>query len=88
MLYAVTYDLNKPGKDYSSLWSALRQYEHTRDVALDSVWFISTPATAAQVYEHLRHFLDQSDRIYIFQLTRNHEGWMEQSVWDWINARL
>ncbi len=89
MVYLVTYDLNKPGKDYSTLYAAIRRYDFIRDNGLDSVWFVSTSWTAAQIYEHLRLYLDVGDRILITQMTSGtHQGWMHKDIWNWINARL
>jgi len=89
MVYLITYDLNKEDKDYNSLYLALRQYDHTRDSELDSVWFISTALSPNQIYEHLRHQLDVNDRIIVSQMfVGAHQGWMNNDVWAWINARL
>lgn len=89
MVYLVTYDLNKLGKDYTSLYRALMRYEYTRDPGLDSVWFVSTTWTASQIYEHLRHHLDLNDRLFITQINRGtHQGWLNKNIWNWINARL
>lgn len=89
MVYLVTYDLNKPGKDYSNLYAALRQYQYIRDNNLDSVWFVSTSWTVSEIYEHLRHHMDTSDRIVITQMrTGEHQGWMHKDIWAWINARV
>lgn len=86
MVYLITYDLNKPGKDYTSLYLALRQYQFIRDVGLDSVWFVSTSWTAGQIYEHLRLHLDISDRLFIAQIRRGeYYGWMNKDIWVWID---
>ena len=89
MVYLITYDLNKIGKDYNSLYTALRQYDYIRDKGLDSVWFVSTTWTAVQIYEHLRSHFDINDRIIITQMTLGtHQGWIHKDVWTWINTRL
>lgn len=83
------YQLNRPGKDYTNLYGALRQYDYIRDNSLNSVWFISTMWTAAQVYDHLRHYLDITDRIVITQLrTGEHQGWANRDIWTWVNSRI
>jgi hypothetical protein len=89
MVYLIKYELNKPGKDYSSLYNALRQYQYIRDDSLHSAWFVSTTWTAAQIYEHVRLHFDVNDRIFITMLHRgeNH-GWLNKDVWTWINARI
>lgn len=89
MVYLVTYDLNKPGKVYTSLYSALGQYQSIRDPGLDSVWFVSTSWTAQQIYNHLCKHIDVNDRIFITQIrSGENSGWMHKGVWAWINARL
>jgi len=89
MVYLITYDLNKPGKDYTTLYGALRKYNYIRDNGLDSVWFVSTSWTASQIYEHLRHHLDASDKLFITQLNRgSYFGWLHKDIWAWIGARL
>lgn len=89
MVYLITYDLNKPGKDYTSLYSALKQYVYIRDNGLDSVWFVSTTWRAVDIYNHLRIHLDDTDRIFITQIRRgeNH-GWMDLTIWNWINEKV
>ena len=89
MVYLITYDLNKPGKDYNGLYFALKQYDYIRDVGLDSVWFVSTTWTAGQIYDHLRVHLDVNDRVIITQVFVGcHQGWMHRDIWSWINARI
>lgn len=89
MVYLVTYDLNKVGKNYNNLYLALKQYNFIRDPGLDSVWFVYTSWTAAQIYEHLRHHLDVNDRIFITAVVKNNNfGWMHKDVWAWINPKL
>lgn len=89
MVYLITYDLNKEGKDYTSLYTALRQYQYIRDTGLDSVWFVSTTWNSSQIYEHLRSHFDINDRIFITQITRGtNYGWLNKDVWAWINSRI
>lgn len=40
-------------------------------------------------YDYLGRGLDTNDRIVITELTSGrHQGWLRESVWDWVNARL
>lgn len=89
MVYLITYELNKPDKDYQSLYAALQNYEFIRDVNLDSVWFINSSATAEQISEYIRQHMDDSDRLFVTKLqSGGYDGWMHQNVWDWIRLRL
>lgn len=89
MVHLITYDLNKQGKLYTTLYNALKQYDYIRDPGLDSVWFVYTTWSSAQIYEHLRIHLDTNDRIFITKIDQNDNfGWMHKDVWSWLSARL
>lgn len=89
MVYIIKYELNQPGKDYTSLYNALRQYQFIRDNSLHSAWFVSTTWTSQQIYQHIAPHFHVNDRIFITQLHRGeYFGWMTRDVWTWINARV
>lgn len=89
MVYLITYDLNRPGKNYASLYSALERLEYIKDTNLDSVWFISSTSSAAAIYEYLRVHLDKNDRLFVTKLNSGeYFGWMHPNVWSWVLARL
>ncbi|MDT4818089.1 hypothetical protein FQZ97_511770 [compost metagenome] len=92
-VYVVTWNLNKERNNYDAARRAflqhLERYDHTKDGGLESVRWISTTGTADQVLEDLRAKLDANDRVFLSQVARgNHQGWLSQQVWDWINARI
>lgn len=63
-VYAINYDLKQPGRDYKSLHEAIRSYG-TWCHALDSLWFISTTQSAAQVRDYLALHLDPNDALMV-----------------------
>jgi len=92
-VYVVTWNLNKERSNYDAARRAflqnLERYDNTQDTGLESVRWISTTYTANQVVDDLRSKLDANDRIFLTQVTKgNHQGWLSQKVWDWINARI
>ena len=92
-VYLVTWDLNKEKPNYpqarQNLISLLQQYQYIKDPGLDSVWFISTDQSADQIDAAIRTRLDGNDRLVVTKLvTGQHQGWLDKSIWDWINARL
>jgi hypothetical protein len=92
-VYVVTWDLNRAKPNYSEARTAfishLQNYQHIKDGGLDSVWFISTQQSANQIDSYLRQRLDDNDRLFVSLLRLGeHQGWLEQAVWDWINARV
>lgn len=91
-VYLVTWDLNREKPNYAqardNFLARLNEYENINDPGLDSVRFISTSWTANQVSDDLRERLDNNDRIIVLSMTGDHQGWLSQGVWDWINKRL
>jgi hypothetical protein len=92
-VFLVTWDLNRAKPNYAAarqkLIEHLRRYEHVKDVGLDSVWFISTQKTADALDADIRTQLDVNDRVIATKLVSGqHQGWLGQDVWDWINARI
>ena len=92
-VYLVTWDLNKEKPNYvearKQFIAHFERYENKKDAGLDSVRFVSTNLTADQLSDDLRKKLDSNDRIIVTKLVSgNHQGWLDKTVWDWINARL
>lgn len=92
-VYLVTWDLNKEKSNYNqaraNLISRLNDYESKKDPGLDSVYFVSTNWSANEVSDDLRKKLDDNDRLIVTKLVSgNHQGWLSEEVWDWINARI
>jgi hypothetical protein len=92
-VYLVTWDLNKQKSNYNearqNLISHLERYQHIKDPGLDSVWFLESIATADAIDSDLRTKMDTNDRIMVTKLNAGqHQGWLSQEVWEWINARL
>jgi hypothetical protein len=81
----VTYDLKKPGRNYEPVWSYLKQFTHCK--GLESVWFLDTNKTAAQVRDDLNALVDNSDRTFVCPISKS-------AVWasynmpcaDWLNS--
>jgi hypothetical protein len=65
--YWVSYDLDKPGQDYTDLLNAIRTIGGVR--ILFSDWLIKGSFTAVQLRDHLTQFLDGNDRIFVAELT-------------------
>ncbi|HKS15109.1 MAG TPA: hypothetical protein VJS90_18920 [Pseudomonas sp.] len=92
-VFIVTWNLNKERANYDAARRAflqhLERFDHTKDTGLESVRWISTSWTPDQIQKDLLTKLDNSDRLFISQVTsENHQGWLAQEVWTWINARM
>lgn len=92
-VYLVTWNINKARNNYDQarrdFISNLENLDNIADSGLESVRWISTTSTTYQLEEYLRKKLDDNDRLFVCLLRLgDHQGWLHQSTWDWINARL
>ena len=84
----ITYDLNKPGQDYKSLFEAIKAlgawWHH-----LDSTWIVVSSKTPAQAWTSLAPTLDQSDHCLIIDITGDtYNGWLPKQAWDWMRSNV
>lgn len=87
--YLVDYDLNAPGKDYTKIIERIKSLNQGYYHILKSSWFVyHRNYSANDLFNYLRTALDNSDRIFITQITTNNAGWLEKDAWDWLNKAL
>lgn len=88
LVYLITYDLNKPGQQYESLYVAIKQVGNWNH-PLESVWFVEANNTISQVRDHLKPHIDANDKLFICLPCSNkaNGGVMPQHFWDWLNQK-
>jgi hypothetical protein len=84
--HLVSYDLKKPGKDYSGFHAAIDRYSCIR--LSPSCYAIATYETPAEVYERLRPLLDAEDSLWIMDVTTSWAGQGPSASSDWLHHNL
>lgn len=85
----ITYDLRNPGQNYSGLYEEIKnsgEWQHP----LESTWVIKVPnyIDPAQIYTRLRSHIDDSDFIFIVDITdQAYFGWLPKNFWSWLKQR-
>lgn len=87
MIYAINYDLKKPGQNYEALYEAVKSCGDWWHY-LGSTWLIDTTLPAKGIWDRLVPHVDQNDFFFICGVTKEHQGWLPQDAWNWINARI
>jgi CRISPR-associated endonuclease Cas2 len=82
----VTYDLNKPGKDYNDVLKTIKSYSWAR--LSESSYAIKTEQTPQQVFDKLKPYLDQNDNLYIINLKKPYAGYGPKEVNEWLDNGL
>lgn len=78
----VTYDLRKPGQDYSKVHNYLRQFTHCKE--MESVWLLDTTTSCATIRDELQASVDLNDIVFVVQLRREW-GSHNYDCADWLN---
>ncbi len=86
MVYLISYDLRKPGRDYKNLHDAIKTCGNWAK-PLESVWLIDTTQKAQQIYDRIRPHIDENDFLLVTEIGRDRQGWLSQEIWDWLNGR-
>lgn len=81
--FIISYDLISD-KDYSSLYSAIRDYRSFAHV-LESVWIIKSSTSSAEIRDNLKSYIDSDDKLFVAKLT-GESAWknLSKEVSDWI----
>ncbi len=64
--YIITYDLCVPGRDYSSLYEAIKSYSRWGKIT-QSTWAIVTTFNAQEIRDHLLRYMDDNDRLMVIK---------------------
>jgi hypothetical protein len=86
MTYIITYDLNSPGQNYPALHEAIKSFG-TWAKPLESTWLVETDLTAQGISARLRPYMDGNDSLLVIGVTRDYQGHLATSIWDWLRAR-
>jgi hypothetical protein len=63
--YIISYDLYRPGHNYSDLSTAIKRLGQDWDQPLANLWIIDTHFTANEIRAILSNFLVAGDKLYI-----------------------
>ena len=65
--YLISYDLDKPGQDYTDLIDAIKKLGDHK--VLFSEWLVKCNYSASQIHDYLRKFMDGNDRLLVVGLS-------------------
>lgn len=86
-IYLISYDLRKPGQNYTPLYDAIKAYGDWQH-PMESLWAVYTNENANTIYENLRSKIDDNDNLLIVLMdTKERQGWLPRSFWQWVNEK-
>lgn len=87
MIYAINYDLKRPGQNYETLYEAIKSCG-TWGHFLGSTWLVDTSLNAKGIWDRLAPHVDKNDYVLVIGVTRDYEGWLPKEAWEWLNSRV
>ena len=88
MVYTISYDLNRPGQNYSSLYEAIKNLGDWCH-PLDSTWFVVTNLEATTIRNRLKEVMDESDGLIVATASAP-AAWfgLSEEVISWLRNKL
>jgi hypothetical protein len=84
----ITYDLRKPGRDYSTLYDAIKSFGNWAH-PVESVWIIDTTKNPGDIRDYLKQHVDSNDVLFVVQL---HQNWASSNLppknVDWLKSSI
>ena len=81
-IYIFSYELRRPGKDYTSLYTYLKQFTHCHHQT--STWFLDTTQTSLQIRDGAKGHVDANDTVFVGRLSQDW-GTLNSDCADWLN---
>lgn len=89
MVYMISYDLNKAGKNYDGVIQGIKAAAVTYCHYWDSTWLIKSNCLSADsVFAYIKPYLDDDDRVIVVEVKNNKQGWLTEEQWDVINENI
>lgn len=83
-IFMITYDLKKPGRDYSSVHEHIKEnYAYCK--GLESFWLVESNKSAAGIRDELSEVVDSNDVIFVARLGGNWASW-NYGCADWLKS--
>lgn len=88
MVYVISYDLNKSGKNYDGVYEAIKKASVYWLHPLDSTWIIKSNFTANQISDAIKAETDPDDSWIVIEAKNNKQGWLAKDAWDALNNKI
>lgn len=87
--YLISYDLRRPGKDYTQLHTHLKSYSDWAK-PLESVWLIKSSFSCEQLRNTVQTHMDGNDMILVVDVTKQSAAWdnLATDISAWIKSKL
>ena len=83
----ITFDLKTEGKDYKPFFEVIKTKCNYWWHYMESAWIVETEKSPDEFAKLLYPHMTTKDRLFVVKITKEQQGWVPQSAWDWLNSR-
>ena len=85
--YLITYDLSKPGQNYSDIINIIKSFNAWARLS-ESSYAVTSNLVPYQIYQKFEPHLDQNDQLYVIGLHQPWAGYGDKEVNQWLDNNL
>ena len=74
----ISYDLRKPGRNYESVYEAIKSLGNSTRV-VESTWYVNSLRSAEQAFDIVFAQCDENDVLFVVDATNNAAVWQNLS---------
>jgi len=91
MLSLITYDLNKPDKDYPKLYDKIKSLATAWCHPLNNIWFVKSSQNPESIRNSLKTVTDRNDELFVMEVkTPTTAAWynLSDELSEWLKDNL
>ena len=83
-IYAVSYDLRQPIRNYDDLYDAIRKYTHCH--MMESYWYVDSDNSATEIRDNLTQQIDDDDQLMVHKVVKNWAALQKCKCTTWLKS--
>ncbi len=88
MVYLVVFDLNHPRTSRKEVERAIKEVSVSWCSFWKSAYLIRSGLPSSQIIAKIQPLLDNMDRLFIVESTRDYQGWLTDDQWKFVEEKI
>ncbi len=88
MVYLVVFDLNHPKTSRKEVERAIKEVSVSWCSFWKSAYLIRSGLPSSQIIAKIQPLLDNMDRLFIVESTRDYQGWLTDDQWKFVEEKI
>lgn len=88
MVYLVVFDLNHPKTSRKEVERTIKEVSVSWCSFWKSAYLIRSGLPSSQIIAKIQPLLDNMDRLFIVESTRDYQGWLTDDQWKFVEEKI